>query len=124
MANKTEWAGRAITGLVGLVFIAAATGKVVTTPDLKALGEVGIPVTMIKPIAAIEFTCAALYLIPRTAVLGAVLLTGFIGGTILTHWRVDQNVVVQITLGLLIWAGIYLREPRLWQLLPLRKGTL
>jgi len=63
----------------------------------------------------------AVYLVPPTAVLGAVLLTGYVGGIILTHWRVGDPVVIPIVLGLLVWLGIYLREPRLAALLPVRR---
>jgi hypothetical protein len=55
-----------------------------------------------------------------TSVLGAILFTGYLGGAILTHLRVGQNVAMQVTLALLIWLGLYLREPRLRKLLPLR----
>jgi hypothetical protein len=60
------------------------------------------------------------YLIPRTSVLGAVLLAGYMGGAICTHWRAGDVFVGQIVIGLLVWLGLYLREPRLRALLPLR----
>jgi hypothetical protein len=63
----------------------------------------------------------AVYLIPPTSVLGAILLTGYLGGAILTHWRVGDMFVVHIVLGMLIWLGIYLREDRLRALIPVRK---
>ncbi|HVR82983.1 MAG TPA: DoxX family protein, partial [Planctomycetota bacterium] len=65
-------------------------------------------------------SCVVIYLVPPTAVLGAVLLAGYIGGTIVTHWRVGDPFFVQITLGVLVWLGLYLRENRLRGLLPLR----
>ena len=60
------------------------------------------------------------YLIPQTAVLGAILLAGYVGGAICTHWRVGDPFIVQIVLGICVWLGLYLREPRLKALLPLR----
>lgn len=61
-----------------------------------------------------------IYLIPQTAVLGAILLAGYIGGTILTHWRVGDPFFVNIALGIVVWLGLYLRESRLKALIPLR----
>jgi MFS family permease len=62
-----------------------------------------------------------IYLIPATSVLGAILLAGYVGGTIVTCWRVGDPFVVNIALGLVVWLGIYLREPRLRELIPLRR---
>ncbi|HUG52372.1 MAG TPA: DoxX family protein [Vicinamibacteria bacterium] len=63
-----------------------------------------------------------IYLIPATAVLGAILLTGYLGGAILTHWRAGDPVHLHIVIGLLFWLGLYLRESRLRDLIPLRRG--
>jgi hypothetical protein len=68
--------------------------------------------------------CAAIYLIPAASVLGAILLTGYIGGAMCTHWRVGDPFFLHIVLGILVWLGLYLRENRLKELIPLRKhGT-
>ena len=75
------------------------------------------------PLGLLELTCAAVYLVPATCILGAILLTGYMGGTILTAWRVGDPLFVQIALGILVWLGIYLREPRLRALIPLRTRT-
>ena len=64
-----------------------------------------------------------LYLIPRLSILGAIVLTGFLGGAIATHLRIGEPVVMHIVLGLLIWGGLFLREPRLREILPLRKAN-
>ena len=61
-----------------------------------------------------------IYLIPATSVLGAILLTGYIGGAICTHWRVGDPFFIQIALGIVVWLGLYLRENRLKALIPLR----
>ena len=63
-----------------------------------------------------------IYLIPTTSILGAILVTGYVGGTIVTHLRVGEPVYVQIALGILVWLGLYLREARLRELLPLRRA--
>jgi hypothetical protein len=77
---------------------------------------------MVLPLAILEISCAVVYLVPPTAVLGAILLAGYVGGTIVTHWRVGDPFVIQIVLGLLVWLGLFLREPRLKELIPLRRG--
>jgi hypothetical protein len=70
----------------------------------------------------LELACVALYAIPQTAVLGAVLLTGYLGGAVATHVRVgDPGFVAPLLLGLSAWAGIFLREERLRAVLPIRK---
>jgi hypothetical protein len=74
------------------------------------------------PLAILEMTCVVVYLIPSTSVLGAVLLTGYLGGAICTHWRVGDPVYVHIVLGVLVWLGLYLCESRLSELVPLRKA--
>jgi MFS family permease len=85
------------------------------------MAHLGLPESMIKPLAVLEISCVVIYLIPQTAVLGAILLAGYLGGAICTHWRVGDPFVVQIVLGIFVWLGIYLREPRLKDLIPIRK---
>jgi len=77
---------------------------------------------MVVPLAILELTCVVIYLIPTTSVLGAILLAGYIGGAICTHWRVGDPFIVQILLGIFVWLGLYLREDRLRALIPLRRG--
>lgn len=83
--------------------------------------HLGWPGPMITRIAILEVTCVALYLIPQVSVVGAILLTGYLGGAISTHLRVSEAVVIQVALGVLVWGGLYLREPRLREILPVRK---
>jgi hypothetical protein len=76
-------------------------------------------------LGVIELTCVVLYAIPRTAVLGAILLTGYLGGAVATHVRIgDPTFVAPLGLGVVAWAGLYLREGRLHALLPLRRGAV
>jgi hypothetical protein len=79
-----------------------------------------LPESLLLPLAILELSCLVIYLIPPTSVTGAVLLTGYIGGAICTHWRVGDPFYVQIVLGILVWLGLYLRESRLKGLLPVR----
>jgi hypothetical protein len=85
----------------------------------------GYPENTIVPIGAVLLVCTVLYLVPRTSVLGAILLTGYLGGAVATHVRVSAGlfpILFPIILGLFIWGGLYLRDQRLSQLIPVRHG--
>lgn len=120
--HKALWIGHILSVIVCLPFVASAAMKFMKGPEvIQGMSHLGIPESLLLPLGILEFSCIILYLIPSTAVLGSVLFTGYIGGTIITHLRVEENILMQIALGLVIWLGIYLREPRLQKLLPLRK---
>ncbi len=115
------WTGRVLSVLVSAIFLMSAGMKFKGGPELTAgLAHLGLPESLILPLGVLELGCAVIYLIPHTAVLGAILLTGYIGGAICTHLRVGDPFVLQIGIGLTIWLGLYLREPRLRALIPLR----
>jgi len=78
---------------------------------------------MVKPLAILELTCLAIYLIPPTAVLGAILLAGYVGGTIVTHWRSGDPFIVNIVLGLVLWLAIYPPRAAPQGLIPIRRST-
>ena len=119
--GKMGWIGWTITVLGSLVFVFSAFMKLKGGEELtQGMEHLGLPLSMVMPLAILEIACVVTYLVPRTAVLGAVLLTGYLGGAICTHWRAGDPFFVQAVLGLLIWLGIYLREPRLKQVLPIR----
>ena len=75
------------------------------------------PLSMAMPIGLVELLCALLYLFPRTNILGAILLTGYMGGAIATHVRINDPFIAQVIIALVIWLGPFLREPRLRQIL-------
>ena len=119
--GKVVWTGRVISWLVSAAFLMSAVGKFVGGEQLtQGMAHLGLPDRMVKPLALLELSCVVIYLIPKTAVLGAILLAGYMGGAICTHWRVDDLFLVQIGLGVLAWLGVYLREPRLRAVLPFR----
>jgi uncharacterized membrane protein YphA (DoxX/SURF4 family) len=106
--------------LLAALFIFSASMKLRGSPEMdQQLPRLGLDATMMRPLAIVELTCAALYLLPVTAVTGAILLTGYIGGAICTHWRVGDAFIMHIVIGVLIWLALYLREPRLRALIPL-----
>jgi hypothetical protein len=115
------WAGRVISVLVSLVFVASSVMKLKGGTDVaQGMAHLGLPESLIVPLAILEVSCVVIHLIPATSVLGAILLTGYIGGAICTHLRVGDPFFLQVALGILVWLGLYLREERLRKLVPLR----
>jgi len=120
-SGKIVWVGRGISVLVSLVFLMSAFMKLKGGAELmQGMAHLGLPESLILPLAILEVSCVVIYLIPATSILGAILLTGYIGGAICTHWRVGDPFFIQIALGVVVWLGLYLRENRLKALIPLR----
>ena len=119
--NKMIWVSWLLSVFGLLPFLMGVFMKFLRGPQmLEGWNHLGWPESMITVIAILEALCVALYLIPQVSVLGAVLLTGFLGGAISTHLRIGEPVVMHIVLGVFIWGGLYLREPRLREILPIR----
>jgi hypothetical protein len=120
--NLKLWASRILTGIITVALSATASIKIAHMPTMvEGLTRAGIPESAVLPIAILELACLALYLIPRTMVLGAVLLTGYFGGAMVVHIIGGKNVLPLIMLGVWTWGGIYFRVPGLQALLPLRR---
>jgi hypothetical protein len=123
-SGKVVWVGWGLSILASLLFLFSAFIKFKGGPDMdQAMAHLGLPASMVLPLGILELTCDVIYQIPATSVLGAILLAGYIGGTIVTCWRSGDPFILNIVLGLVIWLGIYLREPRLKELIPLRRPT-
>lgn len=119
---KVIWAGRILSLIAILPFIPSAIMKLTSNPKvIEGMSHFGIPESLILPIGIIEISCVILYLIPWTSVLGAILLTGYLGGAIMTHLRASESVIMPVVIGVLVWLGLFLQESRLRELLPLRK---
>lgn len=121
------WIGRVISVLAGLAFLAAgvmklsmALGGEMDPEAVKQMQEAGFPPEKLLPLGILLTTCALLYLIPPTAMLGAILLTGYMGGAICVHWLKGEDFLVQAALPILAWLGLYLRDQRLWRMIPFR----
>jgi hypothetical protein len=118
------WAGW-IVGAVGLfVLLSSVRWKLTQNPwYVGEWGRIGYSLSALRGIGLLQLTCIGLYLIPPTAVLGTVLLTGYLGGAISAYVRIGEftPAMVPLTTALFLWAGIYLREERLRSLLPLRR---
>jgi hypothetical protein len=120
-SGKIVWVGRGISVLVSLVFLMSAFMKLKSGAEvMQGMAHLGVPESLIMPLAILEVSCVVIYLIPATSILGAILLTGYIGGAICTHLRVGDPFFIQIALGIVVWLGLYLRENRLKALIPLR----
>lgn len=121
-ARSALWAGRVLSALPILAMTMSALMKFAQKPEMLQMftGKFGYPAGALLPIAVAELLCVVLYAIPQTAVLGAILMTGYLGGAIATHVRVSEHFIPPLLLGILAWAGLYLRDPRLRALLPLR----
>src|SRR6187397_1579361 len=116
------WVGRVLSALPVLMLTFSAVMKFSRSPQVMEgfVGKFGYPEGTLLPIGVVELICALLYAVPRTSVLGAILLTGYMGGATATHVRVSDPWFMAVLLGVVAWAGLYLREPRLRALLPLR----
>ncbi len=122
-ARWMTWTGRVISLVPLFVLLSSARWKLTHNAWYVAeWGRIGWAESAINGIGFVQLTCVALYLIPQTAVLGAVLLTGYLGGAIASYVRIGElhPPLVPLTTCLLTWLGIYLREPRLRALLPFR----
>ena len=118
------WTSWILSGLTSAMFLFSAAMKLVGGPEVeKGFAHLGLPMSIAVPLAILELACVVVYLIPKTAVLGAVLQAGYLGGAICTHWRVGDPFFFHIVLGLVLWLALWLREPRLQPLLPLRQGV-
>ena len=117
------WMSRILTGLITLALVSTASMKIAHVPPqmVDGLKRAGIPENAVVPIAVLELICLALYLIPQTMVLGAVLLTGYFGGAIVVHIISGESVLPLLMIGFWVWGGIYFRVPALQALLPLRR---
>ena len=123
VGGKVVWTGRVITIVVSLLFLFSAAMKFMGGAEVKeGMAHLGLPESMIIPLGILELACTVVYLIPSTSVLGAILLAGYMGGAICTHWRVGDPFLPQLGIALVVWLAVYLREPRLKALIPLRRS--
>ena len=118
------WTGRIVSGLIVLFLLFDAVLKLMK-PAMVVEGtiRVGYPESVIIPLGIVLTICTIAYSIPRTSVLGAILLTGYLGGAVATHVRLSEgafSVSFPIVIGVLLWGGLYLRDVRLGALIPLR----
>jgi hypothetical protein len=127
--DRTIWVGWAMSGLAVAFLLMDSTMKLMALPIvLETSGPLGFPgADMARGLGTVLLVCTLLYVAPRTAVLGAILLTGYLGGAVATQVRVGSplftHVLFGVYLGVLIWGGLYLRDARLRALIPLRTAA-
>ena len=128
ISNRSRWAGRIVSGvMVAFLLFDAGIHMAKIAPVIEAFERLGWPIGMSLGLAILELACVALYALPRTAVLGAILLTGYLGGAVVTHLRVGSSLfgetLFPVYVGILLWGGLYLRDPRLHALMPLTRSS-
>ena len=119
------WTGRILTGIAGLFLLFDATIKLVNMDVVQqSMRQLGYP-DVARGIGVVELICTILYLVPRTSVLGAVLITAILGGGIASHLRVGDPVFTHLLfgvyLGLFVWGGLWFRDARVRALIPFRR---
>ncbi|HLI21987.1 MAG TPA: DoxX family protein [Stellaceae bacterium] len=120
------WTGRVLTAIVVLFLVLDSGMKLLQLPQVReAMAPLGYPPQLGLVIGIIEAVCLVLYAVPRTAVLGAIMLTGLLGGSAAAHLRVGDplltHVLFGVYVGILAWGGLYMRDATLRALIPLRR---
>jgi hypothetical protein len=125
---KTIWTGRILSGLAVLFLLFDSTGKLLEVqPVIDGTRQLGYPRDIVFTLGVILASCLVVYLIPRTSVLGALLLTGYLGGAVATHARVENplfsHTLFPTYIAILIWGGLVLRDERLRVFAPWRRQS-
>ena len=124
VSKKTVWAGCIISALPVLFLLFDGVAKLIKpAPVVEATVRLGYPESLIPGLGILLLVCTVVYVVPRTAVLGAILLTGYLGGATATHVRIGDPIfpiLFPSIVGVLIWGGLFLRDKRLRELIPLR----
>ena len=121
VSTKMLWAGRIISALPVLMLLMSAAFKFAKPPEvIEGFTKMGWSGDIALALGIVEVACTILYIVPQTAVLGAILLTGYLGGAIATHVRIGEQFIMPVLLGVLVWLGLYLRDRRLRAIVPWR----
>jgi hypothetical protein len=117
ISRSQVWTGRVLSGLVSAFFVMDGVMKLLKpAPVVQATLQLGYPESTIIGIGVVLLVCTVLYLVPRTSALGAILLTGYLGGAVASQLRVGAtwfNILFAVVFGCVVWAGLYLRDSRL-----------
>jgi len=127
-ASRSTWASRIVRGIVIFLLLLDAFGKVAALPPVvEGTAGLGYPVRFVVVIGVIEAVCVALYAVPATSPLGAVLLTGYLGGAVASHVRIESplmtHILAPVYIGILLWIGLLLGDERLRRLIGPRTRT-
>ena len=123
VSKTTLWIGRVMSALPALLVLLSSVMKLMKMAAVvEGFARTGVPERLIIPVGVIELACVIIYVMPQTAVLGAILMTGLLGGATITTLRIgDPTYPMPVVLGMLAWGGLFLRDTRLRELIPLRK---
>lgn len=127
LISKTAlWTGRILSGVSVLFLLFDSAIKLIqAAPVLEGMPRLGWPASLAVPLGTILLICVILYVIPRTSVLGAILLTGYLGGAVATHTRIGDplfsHILSPVYMGIFIWGGLYFRDARVRALIPVRR---
>ena len=122
--HRIRWSGRIMSAFVVLALVADGTVQLFAPAQIASLlQETGFAMDLTRVVGPIVLACAILYAIPATAALGAILVTGFLGGAICAHVRIGElgspPEIISLLLGAMTWGGLYARDPRIRAILPL-----
>ncbi len=121
-SKKAHWAGYIMSALPVLVLVASAVAKLMRPPSVvQGFAQLGFPESLIATLGVLELVCAVVYVVPRTSVVGAILLTGYLGGAVAANARAGQNVIFPVIVGVLVWGGLFMRDERLRELIPVKR---
>jgi len=126
ISKRRLWTGRTLSGLAVLFLVFDAVIKFTKiAPVVDSFAQLGYPIGLAPTIGSLALICVVLYVIPRTSVLGAILLTGYLGGAIASQLRIGSplfsHVLFPVYVAALIWGGLYLRDEQLSALIPVRR---
>ena len=122
VSRKMVWIGRLIGFLPVPLLLLSAYMKLSKSPmAVDGFAKGGYPPQSLLWIGVVELACTVLYLAPQTAVLGAILLTGYLGGAVKTHVRAGEPFIIPVLFGVLVWLGLFFRDPRVRTLIPVRR---
>ncbi|QEG33533.1 DoxX family protein [Bythopirellula goksoeyrii] len=120
-SKKMLWAGWIASAIpVAMLILSGVMKLLKPEPVVEGFEHLGWPASLALALGIVELVSTALYVVPRTAVLGAILLTGYLGGAIATHVRIGEGFIGPAAFGVLVWLGLYLRDARIREILPLR----
>jgi hypothetical protein len=121
VSKRTLWVGYIVSALPVLLLFSAVLKLMKPVQVVEGFAHFGFPEDLVFKLGILELFCTAVYLIPRTAVLGAILITGYFGGAVVTNARLGESFLVPLIAGMLIWGGLYVRDLRVRALIPLRR---
>ena len=122
VSKKMLWAGTIMSALPVLMLLFSGVMKLMKPASVvEGFARLGYPESLAVGIGILEIVCTVVYLIPRSSILGAILLTAYLGGATATHVRIGEPFYMPIVLAVLVWGGLFLRDERLRALIPLRR---